>query len=123
MPSPLDSSDKKINWVRFQLQPPTPASVPAPSPASANPTATTNPAPAAPATAAAPTPTAPEGPVVKAFEFKGNGVFSASDLTQVLQPVVGEPLELKSLEKIVALLDAHYASRGRLGAPKSRRKT
>ncbi len=115
MPSPLDSSDKKINWVRFQLQPPAPAAVPAPSPASANPTASASPAPPAPATAAAPTPAAPEVPVVKAFEFKGNGVFSASDLSQVLQPVVGEPLELKSLEKIVALLDAHYASRGRLG--------
>jgi hemolysin activation/secretion protein len=53
--------------------------------------------------------------VVKGFEFSGISVFSASDLTQVLMGVVGKPLEMKSLEQIVALLDQHYASQGRLG--------
>ncbi|NBX55950.1 MAG: ShlB/FhaC/HecB family hemolysin secretion/activation protein [Betaproteobacteria bacterium] len=116
MPSPLDSSDKKINWVRFQLQPTNPAPAPATDSTSAKPGAlTTSPEPSTTATAAAPIPAAPEVPVIKAFEFNGNGVFSASDLNQVLQPVVGEPLALKNLEKIVALLDQHYASRGRLG--------
>ncbi len=113
MPSPLDSSDKKINWVRFQQ--PTP---PIPTPEAAPPTSVPSPNAATPANTAAapaPTPAAPEEPVVKGFEFTGIGVFSASDLTQVLQPVVGTPLDMKSLEKIVALLDQHYASRGRLG--------
>jgi hemolysin activation/secretion protein len=53
--------------------------------------------------------------VVKGFQFSGNSVFSASDLTQELQAVVGTKLDMKSLEQIVALLDQHYASQGRLG--------
>ena len=119
MPSPLDSSDKKINWVRFAA--PTPAA-PMPetaAPATAMPpTAAAPPAPApaaTPITAAATPPPAPVIPVVKGFEFNGNSVFSASDLTQVLKAVVGTPLDMKSLEQIVALLDQHYASQGRLG--------
>jgi len=127
MPSPLDSSDKKINWVRFAAPtepvqaapetPPSTATTAAPA-AVAPPTAiSTTPAPASAATAttAAMPPTEPDAPVVKGFEFSGISVFSASDLTQVLKAVVGTPLDMKSLEQIVNLLDQHYASQGRLG--------
>ncbi len=129
MPSPLDSSDKKINWVRFAA--PTPPTEPAqattdtpsstattaaPAPTAAIPPPTATPAaPASTTATAAPPPTEPDAPVVKGFEFSGISVFSASDLTQVLMGVVGKPLEMKSLEQIVALLDQHYASQGRLG--------
>ena len=117
MPSALDSSDKKINWVRFAAPTDTPTSTtttPAPSAAVPPPTVT----PAAPASTTASTAqpaTEPDVPVVKGFEFSGISVFSASDLTQALQAVVGTPLDMKSLEQIVTLLDQHYASRGRLG--------
>ena len=134
MPSPSDTRDKKVNWVRFQ-QPTDPANTafeappaataavlsPSPAPSTATATATavaaTKATPAQPATtaAAAPPPAAPELPVVKGFEFTGIGVFSASDLTQVLQPVVGAALNMKSLEQIVALLNQHFASFGHLG--------
>ena len=131
-PSPLDIKDKRNNWVRFpqpsdpyntafEAPPAVATAVLSPSPAPSTVTAvaatkakTTSAAPAT-TTAAAPPPSAPELPVVKSFEFTGIGVFSASDLTQVLQPVVGAALNMKSLEKIVALLDQHYASLGRLG--------
>jgi len=53
--------------------------------------------------------------VVKGFEFSGISVFSANALTQVLKTVVGTPLDMKSLEQIVALIDQHYADQGRLG--------
>ena len=117
MPSPLDSSDKKINWVRFAAPtdtPPSTATTPTPTAAIPPPTAT----PAAPAPTTASTAQAtsePDAPVVKGFEFSGISVFSTSDLTQVLKDVVGTPLEMKSLEQIVNLLDQHYASHGRLG--------
>ena len=131
MPSPLDSSDKKINWVRFAAPtpPPEPAQAPADKPPSTAttaappptaavppPTATpTTPAPASTTATAATPPTEPDAPVVKGFEFSGISVFSASDLTQVLRAVVGTPLDMKNLEQIVNLLDQHYASQGRLG--------
>ena len=129
MPSPLDSSDKKINWVRFAA--PTPPTEPAqattdtpsstattaaPAPTAAIPPPTATPAaPASTTATAAPPPTEPDAPVVKGFEFSGISVFSASDLTQVLMGVVGKPLDMKNLEQIVTLLDQHYASQGRLG--------
>ena len=129
MPSPSDTRDKKINRVRFQ-QPTDPANTafeappaataavlspsPAPSTAKATAVAATK-AVTATTAAAAPPPAAPELPVVKGFQFTGIGVFSASDLTQVLQPVVGAALNMKSLEQIVALLNQHFASFGQLG--------
>jgi hemolysin activation/secretion protein len=128
MPSPLDSSDKKIKWVRFAAPtPPTePAQAATETPPSAATTAapaavppptaiSTTPAPASTTAAAATPPAEPDAPVVKGFEFSGISVFSASDLTQVLKAVVGTPLDMKSLEQIVNLLDQHYASQGRLG--------
>ncbi len=129
MPSPLDSSDKKINWVRFAAPPPEPAqaatdpppgtpTTAATAPTAAVPTPTASPAAPAPESTtatAAPPATEPDAPVVKGFEFSGNSVFSASDLTQVLKAAVGTPLDMKSLEQIVNLLDQHYASQGRLG--------
>ena len=111
MPSTLGSGDKTINWVRFAAPAPTPEPAAPANTATASPTAT---APAS-ASAAEPSTTTPQPPVVKGFEFSGNSVFSASDLTQVLQAVVGTPLDMKSLEQIVALIDQHYASQGRLG--------
>ena len=129
MPSPLDSSDKKINWVRFAAPPPEPAqaatdpppgtpTTAAPAPTAAVPPPTASPAalpPESTTATAAPPATEPDAPVVKGFEFSGNSVFSASDLTQVLKAAVGTPLDMKSLEQIVNLLDQHYASQGRLG--------
>ena len=117
MPSALDSSDKKINWVRFAAPTDTPPSTTAPpAPSAAVPPPTAPPATPAstPASAAQPA-IEPDVPVVKGFEFSGISVFSASDLTQALQAVVGTPLDMKSLEQIVTLLDQHYASQGRLG--------
>ena len=121
MPSPLDSSDKKINWVRFAAPapptepaqaatdtPPSAATTAAPAAAVPPPTAIPS-APASTTATAAPPATEPDAPVVKSFEFSGNSVFSASDLTQELQAVVGTKLDMKSLEQIVALLDQHYA--------------
>ncbi len=116
MPGTLDSSDKKINWVRFAA--PTPPAEPTPdlAPAAAGtPTATGSPPAPTPAAAAAPKPTESQASVVKGFEFKGISVFSASELTWVLKAVLGTPVDMKSLENIVALLDAHYADNGRLG--------
>ena len=114
MPSTLGSGDKTINWVRFAAPAPTPEPA---APAAPADTATASPTATAPASvsAAEPSTTTPQPPVVKGFEFSGNSVFSASDLTQVLQAVVGTPLDMKSLEQIVALIDQHYASQGRLG--------
>jgi len=112
MPSTLGSSDNTINWVRFAAPAPTPE--PAAPAAPAN-TVTALPTAPAPESAAAPSTTAAQPPVVNGFEFSGNSVFSGKELTQVLQAVVGTPLDMKSLEHIVALIDQHYASQGRLG--------
>jgi adhesin transport system outer membrane protein len=129
-PLPLETIDKKINWVRFQ-QTPDPATPSYESPQTAT-NAVLSPRPVeakvleatqtkatsastATTTAIAPPPSAPELLLVKGFQFTGNGLFSESDLAMVLQPVVGVALNMKSLEQIVALLNHHYNSLGQLG--------
>ena len=129
-PTPSETIDRKNNWVRFQ-QTTDPATPTFESPQRAN-TAAISPrpetekvldatqkkaTPVAPATSTATAlpPSAPELLLVKGFQFTGIGVFSASDLTTVLQPVVGAALNMKSLEQIVTLLNHHYTSLGQFG--------
>ena len=56
-----------------------------------------------------------EPALVKGFDLQGVSAFSLKELTQVLQPTMGSPLEMPTLEKIVSLLDQHYDRKGQLG--------
>ncbi|MEN9328871.1 MAG: hypothetical protein RLZZ484_59 [Pseudomonadota bacterium] len=130
MPSTLNSPDKQVNWVRF---PPIPNS-PAQPPVVVDKAQEVSAPPAAPQEEArkaslpvdlAPSDSAPSQPlvtpekaqvaVVKGFDLQGTSALTLKELTQVLQPTLGQPLEMPILEKIVSLLDQHYDSKGKLG--------
>ncbi len=130
MPSTLNSPDKQVNWVRF---PPLPNS-PAQPPLVVDKAQEVSAPPAAPQEEArkaslpadlAPSDSAPSQPlvtpekaqvaVVKGFDLQGTSALTLKELTQVLQPTLGQPLEMPILEKIVSLLDQHYDSKGKLG--------
>ena len=129
MPSPLNSADKQVNWVRFppvsnvpsqplQVEKTQEATLPPAVPQEETAKATL-PAETAPTESVANTPAAnpekAEPALVKGFDLQGVSAFGLKELTQVLQPTLGSPLEMPTLEKIVALLDQHYDRKGQLG--------